>query len=69
MSHPAVPITEPVPEPPVQHVVGRLMPDTRDTCYCGNVTPRAHNGFTCSEVLQIRARVDGVARERLRWWR
>jgi hypothetical protein len=27
-------------------------------CRCGNVTERGHNGFTCDQVLAIRARVD-----------
>ena len=27
-------------------------------CRCGNVTVRGHNGFTCDQVLAIRARVD-----------
>jgi hypothetical protein len=33
-------------------------PEQNPECRCGNVTERGHNGFSCDEVLAIRARVE-----------
>src|SRR5690606_29857942 len=59
--HGTVLASAPLPAPetlPAVRPAAPPPPPVTGTCRCGNVTARGHAGFTCAEVLAIRARVD-----------